>query len=83
MVSGCLSTAEASELISEGASMDAVVLVNGVGEDLVHEIGEQVDWDKELLPEIVRVSVDAAADEVVEEIHQALREASSCAVWAG
>lgn len=69
LTSACLTSAEATTLLAQGAIFQDIVLVNGAGEDVVALLGDANTWDSEIMPSVRRTSIIAAPEIAVAKLH--------------
>src|SRR5437868_1830178 len=73
LTSGCLTPAQASSLLEQGAIFDTVVLLNGQGTELLERLVPKEACDQELYARVERLELPAINPDAVLQIHRALK----------
>lgn len=73
LISACLTARQVAELLDNGAKFDALVLVDGEGEELIARMGDPKSWDSETMPEIQKISLAQSESNPIAEIHKILQ----------
>jgi len=71
-ISACMTPQAAVALLDEGAKFQALVLLNGEGEELAERLLPPGDYDPELYPRIERMNLSEANAAAVSALHARL-----------
>jgi len=80
--SRCITVEEAFDLLEKGKEIETIILVNEEGEELVSYLGEQFTWNKQNMPDIVRVEVPEDHKSAIKIIRDSLAKSSHLFLWA-
>ncbi len=73
LTSGCLTPAQAAQLLEQGVIFDTVVLLNGEGDELMERLVPREPCDQELFARVTRIDVPVIDQEAVVQIHRTLK----------
>jgi len=70
-LSACMTPEQAGDLLAQGASFQTLIFVNQAGTDLLSTLGDQSDWDNELMPQIQHYtySPTTSPDDAMNALH--------------
>lgn len=75
LLSECISPEYFAKLLQDNAVFDAIVLVDGAGQNLIPTIGARYNWNAELMPKIENFDMPSlTALEAVDQLHHLIRK---------
>jgi hypothetical protein len=84
LASACISTPEAKRLLADGAQFEALVLLNGAGEELVAELKARLgSEERDIEFPVERVRVNRRWPGSIEVLHDRLSERPGSEFFAG
>ncbi|HHI93338.1 MAG TPA: hypothetical protein ENK04_07490 [Gammaproteobacteria bacterium] len=81
--SRCITVEEAFSLFEADKEIETVILINGEGEGFIHYLGEKFTWNKQNMPDIVRLEVTDDHKSAIKTIQESLAKSSLLFLWAG
>ncbi len=83
MASYCVTVEEAFDLVKETRNIETIILLNGEGEAAISYLGQQLNWKKKNMPDIVRVQASGNHEDSAKEARAAVFASSALFIGFG